>query len=180
MLKCWSVFYTQLIKSNHRWPRIPPPFVDAASFLFFLSWKMQQIGFTYKFLADNRKFKKVALRYHNVLVSILFALLRFVFRRGNNEIFDVYTFASFRWMMGILAGMMASTYSMALGVHAYYKAIGSSDRVYEEMAMFFGFLTLLFFSINLFGFWGIIWLPGFPLIVLVSAIIPFWRADLGL
>ncbi|KAF3577846.1 hypothetical protein DY000_02034503 [Brassica cretica] len=94
-------------------------------------------------------------------------------RPGNHEIFDVYTFASFRWMMGILAGMMASTYSMALGVHAYYKAIGSSDRVYEEMAMFFGFLTLLFFSINLFGFWGIIWLPGFPLIVLVSAIIPF-------
>ncbi|CAG7907305.1 unnamed protein product [Brassica rapa] len=135
---------------------------------------MQQIGFTYKFLADDRKFKKVALRYHIVLVSILFALLRFVFPRGNYEIFDdVYTFASFRWMMGILAGMMASTYSMALGVRAYYKAIGSCDRVYEEMAMFFGFLTLVFFSINLFGFWGIIWLPCFPLLVLVSAIIPF-------
>ncbi|CAF2281946.1 hypothetical protein HID58_015615 [Brassica napus] len=95
---------------------------------------MQQIGFTYKFLADDRKFKKVALRYHIVLVSILFALLRFVFPRGNYEIFDdVYTFASFRWLMGILAGMMASTYSMALGVRAYYKAIGSCDRVYEEM-----------------------------------------------
>ena len=135
---------------------------------------MQQIGFTYKFLADDRKFKKVALRYHIVLVSILFALLRFVFPRGNYEIFDdVYTFAGFRWLMGILAGMMASTYSMALGVRAYYKAIGSCDRVYEEMAMFFGFLTLVFFSINLFGFWGIIWLPCFPLIVLASAIIPF-------
>ncbi|KAJ4905266.1 hypothetical protein Rs2_19217 [Raphanus sativus] len=86
---------------------------------------------------------------------------------------DLYAFTSVRWMMGILAGVMASTYSMALGVRAYYKAIGSSDRIYEEMAMCFGFLTLLFFSINLLGFWGIIWLLDFPLIVLVSALIPF-------
>ncbi|KAJ0238390.1 hypothetical protein HA466_0240350 [Hirschfeldia incana] len=127
-----------------------------------------QIGFTYKFLADDRKFKKVALNYHIVIVSTLFALLLFVYPREKSEIYT--TFESIRWMMGTLAGMMASTYSMALAVRAYYKAIGSSDRIYEEMAMFLGFLALLFFSINLFGFWGIVCVPACPLAVLLVSI----------
>lgn len=51
---------------------------------------MSQIGFTYKLLADDRKFKKVALRYHVVTVSFLFVLLRFVFQREKNRFVCLY------------------------------------------------------------------------------------------
>lgn len=33
------------------------------------------------------------------------------------------------------------------------------------MAMVIGFLSMMFLSVNLFGFWGLIWLPASPPIV---------------
>lgn len=115
----------------------------------------------------SSEFKKFAATYHILLHATLFFLLVILFRGASFEIFKV-SFTS------ISSAMMASAYLMCRNLSAYYGAadymgIHPTARFYEVMAMLFGFLTLFFFLMNLFGFWGgIICLPISPPVVLLG------------
>ncbi|CAH8357838.1 unnamed protein product [Eruca vesicaria subsp. sativa] len=137
---------------------------------------MNDYGFSYAIVWSEDVFKKLAATYHILLQVTLFFLLVILFREGKPEIIDLASFqiwkVSFRSMMGLFAAMNASTYLTFRNLYSYYVATTDSTqfftphyRILEEMAIFFGILTLVCFLMNLFGFWGIICLPLSPPIV---------------
>lgn len=140
---------------------------------------MDSYGLSYGIVWSEDVFKKFAATYHVLLqATTLFFLLVILIQEGKPEIIDLAKFqiwkVSFRSMMGLFAAMNASTYLTFRNLYAYYEATGSGPsfytpssrfRIFEEMAIFFGILTLVCFLMNLFGLWGIICLPVTPPIV---------------
>ncbi|KAG7558977.1 hypothetical protein ISN45_Aa05g005880 [Arabidopsis thaliana x Arabidopsis arenosa] len=139
---------------------------------------MLQLGFSQRFVSDELQFEKLAYPYHVALVATQFCLMQYAARRSGSDI--EISKLSFRWLMGVLASMMVSPYLLAHVFRGYYKAIGSSFRDYEEMAMVIGFLSLMFFSVNLFGFWGFVFIPVSPpiLALVVQFVIMKRRNDM--
>ncbi|CAA7056427.1 unnamed protein product [Microthlaspi erraticum] len=90
----------------------------------------------------------------------------------NFEVNDLSTLkmseVSFHWVMGLLACQMASAYFFSHMVLAYHNGIGTAARIFEEMTMFCGFLSLFFTLIHLYGLWGIAYLPVSPPISLTG------------
>ncbi|KAF3571111.1 hypothetical protein F2Q69_00060572 [Brassica cretica] len=130
---------------------------------------LDSYGFSYAIVWSEADFKKFAATYHILLQATLFFLLVILLREGKPEIIDLANFqiwkVSFRSMMGLFAAMNASTYLMFRNLYGYYEASDTTTshfRIFEEMAIFFGILTLVCFLMNLFGFWGIICLPVTP------------------
>lgn len=139
---------------------------------------MDSYGLSYGIVWSEDVFKKFAATYHILLQATLFFLLVILLREGKPEIIDLASFqiwkVSFRSMMGLFAATNASTYLTFRNLYAYYEASSTSPsfytpssrfRIFEEMSIFFGILTLVCFLMNLFGFWGIICLPVTPPIV---------------
>ncbi|CAA7049705.1 unnamed protein product [Microthlaspi erraticum] len=75
---------------------------------------------------------------------------------------------SFHWVMGLLACQMASAYFFSLLVRAYHNGVGTADRIYEELPMVCGFLSLILTLIHLYGILGIAYLPVSPPIALLG------------
>lgn len=116
------------------------------------------MGYTYRIIQDEAKFEKFACRYHIFLVATLCTLFGFVYLKREHEILNNVKISdlSFRYMMQVLATAMASRYIMSHVVRIYYyrvlRSTGLPLRMLEEMSMFDGFLTLVFFVMNLYGF----------------------------
>ncbi|CAH8267588.1 unnamed protein product [Arabidopsis lyrata] len=117
---------------------------------------MKRLGCTRNLIASDATFNVL-------LVTTLVFLVLFRRLREEPKIVDSeMEIISFRWLMGLFAGMMGAAYVMARLVTAFVEAMGLNNRSFEEDAMLFGFLTLAYFLVNLFGFWGILWLLVSP------------------
>ncbi|CAL9247702.1 unnamed protein product [Arabidopsis halleri] len=126
---------------------------------------MKKTGMTCRWIASDAVFNKFSIKF-NVLVVATLILLRVTSRESidfvNFEIWKV----TFRDAMGLLTLMMAFLYysgSFRWIVSDFLKFNYPLVRIDKELAMLYGFLTLAFYLMNLFGFfWGILWLPVSP------------------
>ncbi|KAJ4865801.1 Uncharacterized protein Rs2_52681 [Raphanus sativus] len=122
---------------------------------------MDSYGLSYGIVWSEDVFKKFAATYHILLQATLFFLLVILLREGKPEIIDLASFqiwkVSFRSMMGLFAATNASTYLTFRNLYAYYEASSTSPsfytpssrfRIFEEMSIFFGILTLLLLRLS--------------------------------
>ncbi|CAH8267432.1 unnamed protein product [Arabidopsis lyrata] len=115
----------------------------------------QEVGHTYKLIASDAVFNKLAIIFNILLLGTLLPL--WILRPEETEFIDLENFeiskVTFRGTMGFLALILASCYHSKC-IHCFvsfmFDAAGlfddTTERTYIEMAMFYGFLTLAFFS----------------------------------
>lgn len=75
---------------------------------------MKRLGCTRNLIASDATFKEFAVKYNVLLVTTLVFLVLFRRLREEPEIVDSeMEIISFRWLMGLFAGMMGAAYVMA-------------------------------------------------------------------
>ncbi|CAE6075128.1 unnamed protein product [Arabidopsis arenosa] len=126
---------------------------------------MKKTGMTCRWIASDAVFNKLSIKF-NVLVVATMILLRMTSRESIKfENFEIWK-VTFREAMGLLTLMMASLYYSGSFRWILTDLLKFNDplvRIDKELAMLYGFLTLAFYLMNLFGFfWGLLWLPVSP------------------
>ncbi|KAG7559681.1 hypothetical protein ISN45_Aa05g012690 [Arabidopsis thaliana x Arabidopsis arenosa] len=126
---------------------------------------MKKTGLTCRWIASDAVFNKFSIKF-NVLVVATLILLRMTWREFIDfENFEISKVTS-REAMGLLTLMMACFYYSGSFRWILSDLLEFNDplvRIDKELAMLYGFLTLAFYLMNLFGFfWGLLWLPVSP------------------
>ncbi|CAD5324868.1 unnamed protein product [Arabidopsis thaliana] len=127
---------------------------------------MKKMGLTCRWIASDTVFNRLSLKF-NALVVVTLILLRMW---GESNFIDFVNFeiskVTFREAMGLLTLMMAYFYYLGSLRWIVSELLELNDplvRIDKELAMIYGFLTLAFYLVNLFGFfWGILWLLVSP------------------